>query len=145
MIGAVDTSGMHAISNIEQTENGAVILQALREDGLMTSTTLTRIPTWAADAPATLLVPQEDHPDYQQDSLRLMLDQSAENFHEYHISSASSTHPSQLPVLVERKRETIPVFYGTGTCTNQGKIRFTGEARKRLGNGDECFPKRTKR
>lgn len=151
LIGAVDASGMRAISNIEQTSNGAVVLQALREDGLMTSTTLTRVPSWATDAPATLLVPQENHPDHQQDSVRLMLNQRAYNFKEYQIPIPpsfripSSTLMSQLPVLVERKRETMPMFYGTGIYAEDGKMRFTGDVRKRLGEYEEHFPKRVRR
>ncbi|KAF2185894.1 hypothetical protein K469DRAFT_687714 [Zopfia rhizophila CBS 207.26] len=144
LIGAADATGMHAISDLEQVTAGAVILQTLREDGLMTSATLTQLPAWAADAPAALLNSQDDDSDNQRDMVRIVLNQPGENFQKYYISAQSRARPVELPVILERKRDTIPIFYGRGACTDQGEIRFTGEVRKRLGPDDGGVSKRIK-
>jgi len=144
LIGAHNISGMNTISSIEQTNTGAVVLQALREDGLMTSAALTQLPSWAADASIALLNSQDDKLDNKQDVVRLVLNQPGENFQQYTINMDSPARCAELPVILERKSETLPVFYGPGAYINQTGFKFTGEVRKRLCLDDEGTRKKIK-
>jgi hypothetical protein len=140
-----DATGMQTISNMEQTERGAVVWQALREDGLMISATLTQVPSWAAHAPAALLNHQGSGRDTGEGSIRVVLNQPGENFQKYHIDASLNPPSDELPVLIKRKRETVPLYYGSGMYTETGGIRFIGEVQKRLGADDEGARKRLKR
>lgn len=113
---------------MDQANQGAVILHALREDGLLASAAITQLPSWAANAPATLL--RADHGEVG--ILRLVLNQPGENFHEYVLQEDPGSHSVELPVLLERKSDTIPIFHGSGEYIAGRGIQFRGVLRKRL-------------
>jgi hypothetical protein len=124
-----DQQGMSSISELQQVvDEGALVLQTMREDGVMTSETLTRLPKLvASNYQAALLKPFDDD---GTGKVGVVLNRSTRPFQSYRSDEVSDP---LLPTILERDRSTITTFEGTGTYSLQGGMRSQGMSRKRLG------------
>jgi hypothetical protein len=133
-----DQQGMINISELQQVvDEGALVLHTMREDGVMTSETLTRLPKWAAsNYQAALLKPFDDD---GTGKVSIVLNRAARPFQSYCSDEVSDP---LLPTVLERNKSTITTFEGTGTYSLQGGMRFQGMSRKRLGWNEDNHGKR---
>lgn len=137
---SMEASGLAASTTLIKTSPGAVIRQAVRQDGLLVSQTLTELPQWALrHADPTVLPTQQqwstrsNHPEVQYDTafdtekgvkLQIVLNRGSQAFQEYTISrnadgirSDSGDGVLELPLVLERHMDTAPTFIGRGHFT----------------------------
>ncbi|KAH6889381.1 hypothetical protein B0T10DRAFT_51746 [Thelonectria olida] len=126
----VDASGAASISQLGNTGNAEVVLTTLREDGLMTAETVTRLPrNMARDYKASLLSTNEEGPPQQR---WIFLDREDQPFR-YHRLENDEVSGVQFPIVLDRQQSTIPTAIGRGSYTLEEGFQVTDHPRKRLG------------
>jgi hypothetical protein len=126
------SAGLHSISQLQQTSSGAVVLQALLENQLLISETLTQLPEWASRRCQVTLLRNLNDEERDGSVVRIMLNEPGLSFRKYEIEARHQQNET-LPLILNRKRETILTSFGRGSYSWDSGMRFHGETHKRLG------------
>ncbi|KAI9775589.1 MAG: hypothetical protein M1839_000989 [Geoglossum umbratile] len=99
-----DAEGMSSVSLLRQLESdGAIVLQSLREDGMLKSETLTRLPK-SIKPNVALLNPSQGE---GSETVRLVLNKPLQNRY-----SLANLPNDELPAILERPQASIPTVVG---------------------------------
>jgi hypothetical protein len=102
-----DNHGMAHMSVLHQFQaEGAIILHTLREDGTLTSETLSRLPKELALDGNAVIVPSSESGGVE--TMRLVLNKAPQTHYSFFDAKKSP-----LPLVLERTKASIPVAVGT--------------------------------
>jgi hypothetical protein len=136
-----DQQGLINISELRQdVGDGALVLHTMREDGVMSSETLSRLPKWVAlEYQAALLKPfgREDT-----GKVDIVLNRAARPFQLYRSDELSEPF---LPAILERDQSTITTVVGRGTYSLEDGMFHHNMNRKRIGWDEQEYRKRQRR
>lgn len=142
----LDTSGYRSVSRLDRSGRGAVVLQTLREDGKLKTEMLTRLPQHIdSDYTASVLRigsatnAKPGAPATEKSTSVLFLDRENRPFQKYKLPHEpdvgdGETAAVQLPLILHRKRESIPTVHGKGFYDVDRGIGMLTGGRKRLVN-----------
>lgn len=108
------------------------MLQTLLEDKLLISETLTQLPEWALKRCQVAVLRNPNNDEQDSSTVQIVLNEPGLSFQKYEVE-ATQQQNEILPLILERKRETIVTSFGRGNYSLDGGMRFQGETRKRLG------------
>jgi hypothetical protein len=143
LVRSTESTGQRSISQLYHTSSGAVVLQTLRDDELMISETLTQLPNWASKNYQVTLLRTCSAESRDSDAVHLVLNPAGRSFQLYEAQKDPTEQNNKtLPMILERKRETIATSFGRGMYSLEGGMRFQGHTQKRLGSMDHGEVKR---
>ena len=136
IVSRMDSAGLRTISTLRDSPTGALTLQTLREDGLMASQTITRLPKWVMDSGKAVVL--NDLAGEDNCSITVLVNRAPKSFESHKVGVGQPNVPSelQLPLVLERHRETIPTFVGEGHYSTVNGLEFLNRPLKRLGCAD---------
>ena len=143
LVRSTESTGQRSISQLHHTSSGAVVLQTLRDDELMISETLTQLPNWATKNCQVTLLRMCSAESRDSDAVQLVLNPAGRSFQLYEAQkNPTEQNNKTLPIILERKRETIATSFGRGMYSLEGSMRFQGHTHKRTGSMDHGEVKR---
>ncbi|KAH8901103.1 hypothetical protein GQ53DRAFT_835048 [Thozetella sp. PMI_491] len=130
----VDGSGFRAVSQLQDSGNGGIVLATLREDGIIKAEMVTRLPEQISnDYDASLLSTSEQH---DENIHRIYLTPPDRPFMRFQVPSRKNRDDSSLtfdsPMVIHRARNTVPTIIGHGQYMLGEDICFAEPPRKRL-------------
>ncbi|KAI8628018.1 hypothetical protein F5Y19DRAFT_439227 [Xylariaceae sp. FL1651] len=124
-----NATGTHFLSSLERANSGAIVMQTLREDGLMLSQAITQLPEWAANIADPTVIRGAGR---DRGVVQIVVNRANRAFESYRIHAAADKDDitMELPLVLEREQNTIPTFVGYGSYSPEGGIEFRGERRR---------------
>jgi hypothetical protein len=125
----IDDSGKRSISQLRDSGHEGIVLATLKDGGRMEAELVTRLPKQISHTyQATLLSRATGTRDHERRSI--LLSHEERPFRRHRVQETASM---QLPLLLDRERDTIQKVSGRGTYSLDNGLGLTSKSLKRLG------------